>query len=88
MEIFSRAHFIILLIWCYQLIMQYEEMYEHHMRQCHLYDVVIRILRKQRYAARRFCGEEHALMCAHHGMLTVVLCRRWIRCTVFIHRQG
>ncbi len=54
MEIFSRAHFIILLIWCYQLIMQYEEMYEHHMRQCHLYDVVIRILRKQRYAARRF----------------------------------
>ncbi len=52
--IFCRAIFILLLIWCYQLLMQYKEMYEHHMRQCHLYDVVIRILQKQRYVARRF----------------------------------
>ncbi len=54
MEIFRRAIFIILLICCYQVLMQYEEMYEHHMRQIHLYDVVIRILQKQRYVARRF----------------------------------
>ncbi len=35
MEIFHSAIFIILLIWCYQILTQYEETYEHHMRQCH-----------------------------------------------------
>ncbi len=68
MEIFHSAIFIILLIWCYQLLTQYEETYEHHMRQCHL--VVIRILWRWRCAARRFRWREHALMCARDARYT------------------
>ncbi len=33
------AIFFILLIWCYQIIIQYEETYEHQMRQCCSYDL-------------------------------------------------
>jgi len=61
MEIFRSTIFIILLIWCYQLLTQYEETYEHHLIQRHLYDVVIRSLLRRRCAARRFQWREHAL---------------------------
>ncbi len=33
MVIIRSAIFILLLIWCYQILTQYEEIYEHHM--CH-----------------------------------------------------
>ncbi len=46
MEIFRSAIVIILLIFFYQLQTQYADTYEHQMRQCHLYHVVTRILRK------------------------------------------
>ncbi len=58
------------------------------MRQCLLYDVVIRILRRRRCAARRIRWREHALICSYHDMLTVALRRRRIRYKVFIHRDG
>ncbi len=36
MEIFRSAIFILLVIWCYQILTQYEETYEHQMRQCNM----------------------------------------------------
>ncbi len=79
MEIFRSAIVIILLIFFYQLQTQYADTYEHQMRQCHLYHVVTRILRRWRSAARRFRRREHAFMCAYHGILTVALRRTRIR---------
>ncbi len=63
MEIFRSAIFILLLIWCYQLLTQYEETYEHRMRQCHLYDVEIRILQKQ-MCCKTVPVEKSVLLCA------------------------
>ena len=48
MEIFRTAIFVLLLILCYSVQTQYEETNGYHMIQCHLYDVVIRILRRRR----------------------------------------
>ncbi len=79
MEIFRSAIVIILLIFFYQLQTQYADTYEHQMRQCHLYHVVTRILRRRRSAARRFRRREHAFMCTYHGILTVALRRTRIR---------
>ncbi len=62
MEIFRTAIFVLLLILCYSVQTQYEETNEYHMIQCHLYDVVIRILRRRRCAARRFRSER---TCSH-----------------------